>query len=100
MEQLGRRALPVTALLPWESGPVDLDPAAKAELVDDFDRFLKANRVFSAKASHRALATAGRPLGLETGRTGGGKERTWTLPPLDEARRRFQEWLGAGNLFC
>lgn len=55
--------------------------------------------MFSAKASHRAIVSAGRALGLETSRTGGGIARVWRLPPLGEARRLFQERLGASEMF-
>jgi Primase C terminal 2 (PriCT-2) len=99
MAHLDRGALPTTAIFDWAEGPVTLDPVSKGELLEDYDRFLKANRVFSAKASHRALATSGRALGLYTARAGGGKERHWTLPPLAEARRAFEETLGASDLF-
>lgn len=83
----------------WEEGAVKLDQAARAELVEDYDRFLKANRVYSAKASHKTLVTTGKALGLETVRTKGGKDRAWVLPPLEESRRLFEERLGAGKLF-
>lgn len=101
MEVLDRGVLPVTdkAAFRWEDGTVKLDQAARAELVEDYDRFLKANRVYSAKASHKTLVTTGRALGLETVRTKGGKDRAWVLPPLDEARLLFEERLEAGKLF-
>jgi len=102
MGLLDRGTLPVSdkEAIRWLDGPVELGAAARAELLEDYDRFLKANRVFSAKASHRALATAGRALGLETGRSKDGRERTWALPGLDEARRLFEERLGASGLFA
>lgn len=99
MGLLTRGVLPTTELLDWESKPVALDSVAKAELVDDFDRFLKANRIFSAKATHKSVVAAGKAFGLETGRTGGGRERPWSLPKLSEARRLFEERLGASDLF-
>lgn len=83
----------------WESEAVTLDQGARQEMVLDYDKFLKANRLFSAKASHRTLVAAGKALGLETVRTKGGKDRAWVLPPLDEARRLFEARLGAGKLF-
>ena len=98
MGLLDRGSLPVTELIAWEQGPAEIDPVSKGELLEDYDRFLKTNRVFSAKASHRALATAGRSLGLQTGKTKSG-ERVWTLPPLAEARRLFEERLGASSMF-
>ncbi|WP_051558765.1 bifunctional DNA primase/polymerase [Allorhizobium undicola] len=101
MEVLDRGVLPLAdkAAFRWEEGTVKLDQAARAELVEDYDRFLKANRVYSAKASHKTLVTTGKALGLETVRTKGGKDRAWVLPPLDESRRLFEERLGAGKLF-
>lgn len=101
MEVLDRGTLPVgdKPAFRWEAGAVTLDPAARAELVEDYDRFLKANRVFSVKASHKTLVSTGKALGLETVRVKGGKDRAWVLPPLDEARRLFEERLGAGRLF-
>ena len=98
MGLLDRGSLPVTELIAWDHGPAELDPVSKGELLEDYDRFLKTNRVFSAKASHRALATAGRSLGLQTGKTKTG-ERAWTVPPLAEARRLFEERLGASGMF-
>ena len=98
MALLDRGALPVTEPIAWDRGPAELDPVSKGELLEDYDRYLKANRVFSAKASHRALATAGRSLGLQTGKTKGG-ERAWWLPSLSEARELFEERLGASALF-
>jgi hypothetical protein len=99
MAVLDRGELPTTEAIAWERGPAELDPASKAELLEDYDRFLKANRVFSAKATHKALAAAGRSLGLEAARPRGGKDRAWVLPPLAEARRLFEERLGASELF-
>ena len=100
MAVLDRGTLPVADKVSyrWESEAAEIDQAAKAEMLDDYDRFLKSNRVFSAKATHRALATAGRALGLETGKTKGG-DRAWWLPPLAEARRLFEERLGASGMF-
>ncbi|MBG0811872.1 bifunctional DNA primase/polymerase [Methylosinus sp. H3A] len=100
MGLLDQGMLPTAGPLDWEAGAVALDSVAKAELLDDFDRFLKANRIFSAKATHKGLVAAGRSLGLETGRTGGGRERPWSLPALAEARRLFAERLGASDLFA
>jgi hypothetical protein len=99
MAQLDRGALPVTEIFDWANGPVVLDPVSKGEMLEDYDRFLKSNRVFSAKASHRTIVASGRALGLDTIRSAGGKERHWTLPPLAEARRAFEETLGASDLF-
>ncbi len=99
MGVLDRGSLPTTESLGWDRGSVRLDPVAKGELLEDYDRYLKANRVFSAKASHRAIVSAGRALGLETTRPKGGRERGWVLPPLGEARRLFQDRLGASELF-
>lgn len=99
MSVLDRGVLPVTESLAWDREAADVDAASKAELLEDYDRFLKANRVFSAKATHRALVTAGKALGLEAVRSRGGAERSWRLPPLAEARRLFQERLGASDLF-
>lgn len=98
MALLDRGSLPVTELIAWDRGPAELDPVSKGEMLEDYDRYLKANRAFSAKASHRALATAGRALGLQTGKTKSG-ERAWWLPSLSEARELFEERLGASDLF-
>ena len=99
MAQLDRGSLPTTELFSWAEGPIMVDPVSKGEMLEDYDRFLKANRVFSAKASHRALAASGRALGLVTAKSRDGKERLWSLPPLAEARRAFEETLGASDLF-
>ena len=99
MRALGLGALPAVGAPNWAEGPVELDPAAKAELLEDYDRFLRASRGHGTNASHRALVAAGRSLGLETRRSKGGAERTWWLPPLTEARRLFAERLGARDLF-
>jgi hypothetical protein len=99
MAQLDRGSLPTTEIFDWAEGPVTLDPVSKGEMLEDYDRFLKANRVFSAKASHRTIVASGRALGLDTAKSKDGKERLWTLPPLAEARRAFEETLGASDLF-
>lgn len=101
MEVLDRGTLPIAdkAAFGWVGKAVTLDQVARGELVDDYDRFLKANRVYSAKASHKTLVATGKALGLETVRIKGGKDRAWVLPPLDEARRLFEERLGARKLF-
>ena len=101
MGLLDRGELPVAdkVAFRWEGGAVTLDHAARAELVEDYDRFLKSNRVFSSKASHKAVVNAGRALGLETVKIRGGRDRAWAVPPLAEARRLFEARLGAGGLF-
>lgn len=103
MGLLDRGALPTSdgEAIRWQDGPITLGAVAKAELLDDYDRSLRASdRSSGANASHRALVAAGRALGLETGRRGGGAERTWVLPGLDEARRLFEGRLGASGLFA
>ena len=98
MQQLDSGVLPVTGAFDWEGGPVTLDPVAKGEIVDAYDRFLVKHRL-NGNASHRALATAGRALGLDTGRSKGGKERHWTLPSLADARLAFEKALGSQDMF-
>jgi hypothetical protein len=92
-------ALPILGAHGWPHEAAELGPEAKGELVADYDRFLKANRLYSAKATHKALATAGRALGLDTAKSRDGRDRVWTLPPLAESRRLFEERLGTSDLF-
>jgi hypothetical protein len=68
-ELLTRGTLPLLGeTARWKNGPVTLGESARAEMVDDFDRYLKRNRVLSEKATHKAITAAGKQLGLETDR--------------------------------
>lgn len=82
----------------WEDEPVQIEPEHKEELLKDFEAFLRANRLHGSNASYSAMVDAGRKFGLEVVRPG-GKKRVWILPPLDEARRRFEASLGSADLF-
>jgi hypothetical protein len=96
---LDKGVLPVTEITDWEGGPIDLSPLGRNEVLGEYDRFLKANRLYHVQASHKALVSAGRTFGLLARRGKGGTERLWALPPLAEARRRFEESLGGAALF-
>ncbi|MCA3632229.1 MAG: bifunctional DNA primase/polymerase [Methylobacterium sp.] len=82
----------------WENEPVQIEPEQKEELLKDFEAFLRTNRHYTGNASHTSIVEAGRKFGLEVARPG-GKKRIWVLPPLDEARRKFEESLGGADLF-
>lgn len=99
MSLLDKGSLPTTEVIDWEGGPIDLSPLGRNELLGEYERFLKANRHYNTQASHKALVAAGQPFGLLTRRGKGGTERLWALPPLAEARRRFEESLGGASLF-
>lgn len=100
MGLLDRGALPTSQTIAWDQGPVSLDPVSKRELLEDYDRYLKANRSFGANATHKAIVAAGRSLGLDPSvKSRCGKERLWTLPSLEDARRAFESRLGASGLF-
>lgn len=98
MEVLQRGSIGTIREEEWSSGPLTL-ASERQELVEDYDAFLKRNRIFSAKATSKALVNAGKALGLEPGRTAGNTTRAWTLPPLDEARRLFEKRVGTSGLF-
>lgn len=83
----------------WRASPVTLGNEGRNELVDALDLFLKRNRIFHVKATHRALLSAGKRLGVEVARAGGGSERLWTLPPLGAMRSAFEEVVGAQEMF-
>lgn len=84
----------------WRSGPIVFGPADKDRTVAAFDMFLRKNQLRSERATHKALVNAGRKLiGLSTGRTKGGAERTWLIPALTEARSNFEKHSGVSDLF-
>lgn len=97
-EALDRGELPGVSEAEWLAGSVSLTTERNV-LLEDYDVFLKRNRIYSLKASHKALATAGRDFGLVAGKSK-GDERAWTLPPLAEARLRFEARIGAQDLFA
>ena len=75
------------------------EPVLSYEAKVHFDHFLRRNTLRAEKATHKALATAGRKFGLLTGKADGGTTRTWKLPRLDEARDTFQRRMGITRLF-
>ena len=84
----------------WRAGPVELGPADRDKAVSAFDMFLRKNQLRSERATHRALVNAGKKLiRLTTARASGGTERTWIIPPLNEARAIFEKRSGASGLF-
>ena len=83
----------------WSEGPVELGADERARLVAAYDAFLKRNRIMSAKATHKAVVNSGKRFGLQTSRGSGGSERVWHLPALGEMRARFEQSVGARNLF-
>lgn len=82
----------------WRVGPIELGQEERAQMLAAYDAFLKRNRIMHARATHKALVNAGRPIGLSTSRPG-GQERCWTVPCLAEMRATFEERLGAPGLF-
>jgi len=83
----------------WRNGAVTLGEVERQELTDDYGRFLKENRVFSEKASHRALIDSGSEFGLVKTKINRGAERAWKLPPLPEMRSLFEKRVDANGLF-
>ncbi|SFI90767.1 DUF5906 domain-containing protein [Albimonas pacifica] len=74
---------------------LELSPAQKTALLDAAEAFVLKRRALATKVSHKALLGAGRCLGLDTTpRRRGGSERRWVVPPLAEARRRFEKHFG------
>lgn len=95
---LERGTLPTTSLLDWTGDALVIDAISKQEVIDEYDRFLKAGRHYSRRATAKALVGAGKTFGLDTVNKD-GSERQWTLPPLREARRRFERSLGSSDMF-
>ena len=100
-ETLSRGELPVADFSNrcWSDEPITVDAEGRRALLDDFDRFLKRNRIFHEKATHPALTESGKPLGLETTRVKRGSERAWVLPPLPEMRAALGRFVGMESLF-
>lgn len=82
----------------WEARSETLTDGRQI-IIDEYDAYLKRNRIFSAKATSKALTAAGVSFGLETTKIDRGAQRAWVLPPLHVARERFQERFGAKSLF-
>lgn len=95
---LERGTLPTTSLIDWAGGAVIIDASSKQEVIDEYDSYLKTGRHYNRRPTAKALVGAGKILGLDTVNKD-GKERQWTLPPLHEARRRFEQALGSADLF-
>lgn len=83
----------------WRKGAVEMKGGRRDEMVVQFDHFLRRNTLRAEKATHKALATAGRKFGLLTGKADSGAVRVWKLPRLDEARETFQKRMGITGLF-
>lgn len=83
----------------WRKGSVTVRPADKKTMLDALDLHLKRNRVFSVKATHKALMQVGSQLGVESVVSSGGMERVWVLPPLAEMRGAFERMVGSEGLF-
>ncbi|MEM1149858.1 MAG: DUF5906 domain-containing protein [Pseudomonadota bacterium] len=85
----------------WRAGSVTLGEAERGQMVEAYDAFLKRNQLRSERASLHILVQEGKRLfGLVKGKRNRGKERTWEVPSLDEARARFEARIGATDLFC
>lgn len=83
----------------WAIQAVTLGSKDRTALLDDCDRYLKRNRIYSEKATHTALIESGSALGLTNTTIRRGKERAWVLPPLPEMRAAFERYVGAQALF-
>ncbi len=98
MEVLDRGSVGNTAEADWLAGPVTLGDERRG-VVEEYDAFLKRNRVFSAKATEKALTAAGQALGLRAVKVERNTKRAWVLPPLADARGTFEKRIGSSGLF-
>lgn len=98
MEVLQRGEIDLIGPDKWAAGSITLRDE-RTTLIEDFDRFLKRSRIFSLKATPKALTKAGRALGLEAVKVERNSGRGWVLPPLHEARALFEQRIGADDLF-
>lgn len=100
-ETLSRGELPLIGVSSdqWSSEPITVGSEGRRALLDDFDLYLKRNRIYHEKATFPALTDLGRALGLETRRVKRGSERAWVLPPLPEMRAALGRHVGSEALF-
>ncbi len=76
----------------WQTKPITITPEEKEFLREDFENFLVRNRQPAMKATQTSLRKSGQKFGLLPNRID-GKNRGWILPPLDEMRAKFEEWI-------
>lgn len=98
MEVLERGSVGLIEEAEWLAGPITLKDE-RQRLIEEYDTFLKRNRVFAAKATNKALTAAGKALGLEAVKLDRNNGRGWVLPPLAEARALFERRIGASGVF-
>jgi phage/plasmid-associated DNA primase len=98
MEVLDRGSIGNTAEADWLAGPVTLGDERRG-IVEEYDTFLKRNRVYSVKATEKAITAAGQALGLRAIKVERNTKRAWVLPPLAEARATFEARVGSTGLF-
>ncbi len=101
-ETLSRGELPFAGVTndEWTGGAITLGVEGRSALLDDYDLYLKRNRIFHEKATPIALTESGKALGLETRRIHRGSERAWVLPPIAEMRSRFERIVGTDAAFA
>ena len=98
MEALERGALGPFINDEWAGGPLTLGDE-RSDVLDDYDAFLKRNRIYSAKATSKALVEAGKAFGLTATKVDGNSKRGWIIPPLAEARASFEKRVGSAGIF-
>lgn len=98
MEVLERGSVGLIDEAEWLAGPITLKDE-RDRLREEYDAFLKRNRVYSAKATSKALAAAGKSFGLEAVKLDRNMGRGWIIPPLSDARSMFEARIGADGLF-